>query len=240
MAKRIGVFVTIVLMIVPVLAISLTLGGLFLAGTGPSEEAYEAFGSPNALSTGILLADTGGNAFMVCVLEEESTQLISILPTSTPKEGLNTSFLSIYQKEGIDRLKQEIAKSLSLKVDGYLEVDFSGLSSVVDALGGMTMEGKTYTGQELEGYFQRPSTDQTTATAQQDVVLAVGRRFCSAGFWKGQKAFRKFMKITETDLSVSALMKIGKALIPALEGKNLQRACLPLEGNWNLSATALS
>ena len=240
MAKRIGVFVTIVLMIVPVLAISLTLGGLFLAGTGSSEEAYEVFGSQNALSTGILLADTGGNAFMVCVLEEESTQFISILPTSTPKEGLNTSFLSIYQKEGIDRLKQEIAKSLSLKVDGYLEVDFSGLSSVVDALGGMTMEGKTYTGQELEGYFQRPSTDQTTATAQQDVVLAVGRRFCSAGFWKGQKAFRKFMKITETDLSVSALMKIGKALIPALEGKNLQRACLPLEGNWNLSATALS
>ena len=48
------------------------------------------------------------------------------------------------------------------------------------------------------------------------------------------------MKITETDLSVSALMKIGKALIPALEGKNLQRACLPLEGNWNLSATDLS
>ena len=240
MAKRKGVIVTIVLMIVPVLAIGLTLGGLFLAGTGPSEEAYEVFGSQNALSTGILLADTGGNAFMVCVLEEGSTQLISILPTSTPKEGLNTSFLSIYQKEGIDRLKQEIAKSLSLKVDGYLEVDFSGLSSVVDALGGMTMEGKTYTGQELEGYFQRPSTDQTTATAQQDVVLAVGRRFCSAGFWKGQKAFRKFMKITETDLSVSALMKIGKALIPALEGKNLQRACLPLEGNWNLSATALS
>ena len=240
MAKRRGVFVTIVLMIVPVLAIGLTLGGLFLAGTGPSEEVYEVFGSQNALSTGILLADTGGNAFMVCVLEEGSTQLISILPTSTPKEGLNTSFLSIYQKEGIDRLKQEIAKSLSLKVDGYLEVDFSGLSSVVDALGGMTMEGKTYTGQELEGYFQRPSTDQTTATAQQDVVLAVGRRFCSAGFWKGQKAFRKFMKITETDLSVSALMKIGKALIPALEGKNLQRACLPLEGNWNLSATALS
>ena len=240
MAKRIGVFVTIVLMIVPVLAIGLTLGGLFLAGTGPSEEAYEVFGSQNALSTGILLADTGGNAFMVCVLEEGSTQLISILPTSTPKEVLNTSFLSIYQKEGIDRLKQEVAKSLSLKVDGYLEVDFSGLSSVVDALGGMTMEGKTYTGQELEEYFQSPSTDQTTATAQQDVVLAVGRRFCSAGFWKGQKAFRKFMKITETDLSVSALMKIGKALIPALEGKNLQRACLPLEGNWNLSATDLS
>lgn len=240
MAKRIGVFVTIVLMIVPVLALSLTLGGLFLAGTGSSEEAYEVFGSQNALSTGILLADTGGNAFMVCVLEEESTQFISILPTSTPKEGLNTSFLSIYQKEGIDRLKQEIAKSLSLKVDGHLEVDFSGLSSVVDALGGVTMEGKTYTGQELEGYFQSPSTDQTTATAQQDVVLAVGRRFCSAGFWKGQKAFRKFMKITETDLSVSALMKIGKALIPALEGKNLQRACLPLEGNWNLSATDLS
>ena len=240
MAKRIGVFVTIVLMIVPVLAISLTLGGLFLAGSGPSEEAYEVFGSQNALSTGILLADTGGNAFMVCVLEEGSTQLISILPTSTPKEGLTTSFLSIYQKEGIDRLKQEIAESLSLKVDGYLEVDFSGLSSVVDALDGVTMEGKTYTGQELEGYFQTPSTDRTAAAAQQDVVLAVGRRFCSAGFWKGQKAFRKFMKITETDLSVSALMKIGKALIPALEGKNLQRACLPLEGNWNLSATAFS
>ena len=240
MAKRIGVFVMIVLMIVPVLAISLTLGGLFLAGTGSSEEAYEVFGSQNALSTGILLADTGGNAFMVCVLEEGSTQLISILPTSTPKEGLNTSFLSIYQKEGIDRLKQEIAKSLSLKVDGYLEVDFSGLSSVADALDGVAMEGRTYSGQELEEYFQIPSTDQTTATAQQDVVLAVGRRFCSAGFWKGQKAFRKFMKITETDLSVSTLMKIGKALIPALEGKNLQRACLPLEGNWNLSATDLS
>ena len=240
MAKRIGVFVTIVLMIVPVLAISLTLGGLFLAGTGPSEEAYEVFGSQNALSTGILLADTGGNAFMVCVLGEGYTKLISILPTATPKEGQNTTFLSIYQKEGIDRLKQEIAKSLSLKVDGYLEVDFSGLSSVADALDGVAMEGRAYSGQELEGYFQSPSTDQTTATAQQDVVLAVGRRFCSAGFWKGQKAFRKFMKITETDLSVSALMKIGKALIPALEGKNLQRACLPLEGNWNISATALS
>jgi anionic cell wall polymer biosynthesis LytR-Cps2A-Psr (LCP) family protein len=189
MAKRIGVFVTIVLMIVPVLAISLTLGGLFLAGTGPSEEAYEVFGKQNIRSTGILLADTGGNAFMVCVLEEGSTQLISILPTATPKEGQNTTFLSIYQKEGIDRLKQEIAKSLSLKVDGYLEVDFSGLSSVADALDGVAMEGRTYSGQELEGYFQSPTTDQTTATAQQDVVLAVADAFAAPAFGKDRRPF---------------------------------------------------
>lgn len=232
MAKRFWAFVIIVFAIVPVLVTGFVLGELILAGTAPNEEAYEVFGKQNTQTTSILLADTNGGVIMVCILKDENTHLISISPEATTKGEGNITFQSVYQTEGIEGLKKAVAKSLSQNIDGYLKVDFSKLSTVVDALGNVTMEGKTYSGQELENYLNKSAIDFADAGAQQNAVLAVGRRFCSAGFWKGQKAFRKFMKITETDLSVSALMKIGKALIPALEGKGLQSFCLSEEGKW--------
>ncbi len=238
MGKQAGFFTMIVLTIVPVLAICVALGGIFLGALKPADEAYEVFSRQDTQNAGVLLADKGGNAILVCLVEEGNTRLISILPSACPKGEESTTFQSVYQKEGISGLKQKIAQSLSCDIAGYLKVDFSRLAPVVDALGGVEIEGKTYVGQELNNYLQNLSSDSTGARAQQDVVLAVGRRFCSAGFWKGQNALRKLLQVTDTDLSISALMKIGKKLIPALEGKGLYRYCLPDQGKWEMPGNA--
>lgn len=234
MGKRAGYFAIIVLAIIPVLAVALTLGGIFWVGQGPVEEAYEAFSRQDAQDTGVLLADKGGNVFLVCLLQEGNTRLISILPEACPKGEQISTFSSVYQKEGIAGLKEKICKSLSCNIAGYLEVEFSALAPVVEALGGVEIDGKTYTGQAFETYLKSLPSDTAGAKAQRNAVLAVGRRFCSAGFWKAQNALRKLLRITDTNLSLNALMKIGKDLIPALEGKGLHQYCLPDRDKWEI------
>lgn len=237
MGKRAGMFAVVILVIVPVLVVGITLGGIFLLGDGQAGEVYEVFSRQKSGGHNVLLADRKGSAFMVCLPEEGNTRLISILPTARPKGEQNITFLSIYQKEGIGGLKQRIEKSLSCTIAGYLEVDFSGLASVVDALGGVKLEGKTYSGAQLQIYLQNLPCDSTGARVQQDTVLAVGRQFCAAGFWKGQNGLGKLLKISDTDLSISTLVQIGKKLIPALEGKGLYRYCLPEQGRWEMPDT---
>lgn len=232
MGKRAVIFAILIFTVLPVLAVALTLGGIFFAAEGKGQEAYEVFFKQNTVSGNILLADKGGNAFMVCMPEEGNTRLISILPTACPKGEEDCTFLSVYREKGIKGLQEKIENSLSCTIAGYLMVDFSGLGPMVDALGSVEIAGKTYSGQALGNYLQTLGGNSQGAYAQQDAVLAVGRRFCSAGFWKGQNALRKLLKVTDTNLSLSALVKIGSKLIPALEGKGLHRYCLPDAGRW--------
>ena len=237
MGKRAGIFTILILAIIPVVAVGLTIGGIFGMGQGKMGEAYEVFFRQSAPNTSILLADKGGNVFMVCFPNGENTRLISILPNASPKGEGNRTFLSVYQKEGIGGLKKRVENSLSCSIAGYLEVDFSALAPMVDALGGVEIDGKTFKGVEFEQYLQGLSGGSNGAYAQQNAVLAVGRRFCSAGFWKGQNALRKLLKVTDTDLSLTVLVKIGNKLIPALEGSGLTRYCLPNSGGWDLPAS---
>lgn len=232
MGRRIGIFAIIVFTLVPALASGVTVGSLFLPRQNQVEETRETFARQNTKQEALLLADEDGSAFMVCQIEDGATRLISILPTAAPKGEEDTTFLSLYRQEGIEGLQQKITQSLSCTLTGYLEVDFSGLALVVDALGGVEMEGRSYSGQELQTYLRNLPEDNKGAMAQQEAVLAIGRRFCNAGLWKGQGGLRKLLRITKTDLSVSDLLRIGNKLIPALEGKGLYRYCLPEQGKW--------
>lgn len=234
MGKRISIFAGIILVMIPVLTVGLTFGRIFIFGQRAADDAREAFFRQSTDGYNVLLADKEGTAIMVCLLEGDSTHLVSILPSSCPRGEKNTTFLAVYQKEGIVGLKEKVSQSLSCTLSGSLEVDFSGLGAVVDALDGIEMNGKTYSGQALKTYLHSLPTDSAGAQAQQEVVLAVGRRFCSAGFWKGQNGLGKLLRIADTDFSVTALMKIGKKLIPALSGTGLYRYCLPEQGNWEI------
>lgn len=236
MGKRIGIFAGIILVMIPVLTVGLTFGRIFFFGHSGVGDAQEAFSSQSTNGYNVLLADKKGTAIMVCLLEGDSTHLVSILPSACPKGEKNTTFLAVYQKKGIGGLKEKVSQSLSCTLAGSLEVDFSGLGAVVDALDGIEMNGKTYSGQALQTFLSSLPMDAAGAQAQQEVVLAVGRRFCSAGFWKGQNGLGKLLRIADTDFSVTALMKIGKKLIPALSGTGLYRYCLPEQGNWEIPA----
>ena len=197
----------------------------------------ETFFRQNIQEINILLADKGGSAFVACMQKGGKTQLVSILPTAVPRGEDQDTFRSVFQKEGVRGLKEKAEKSLSCNFSGYLIVDISGLAPLVDALEGVELNGKIYSGQEMVAYFKNLPPDREGAYAQQDVLLAIGRRFCAAGFWKGQTAMGKLLQITETDLSVSNLIKLGTGLIPALEGKDLSRHCLPDSGQWTVSGS---
>ncbi len=234
MIKRVILFAIIVFLVIPTVAPGFSMEGILEKGQGMVEDACEAFFGQDLQSANVLLADKSGSAFIVCLMENGKTNLISILPAAKPKGEEEKTFLSVYKEEGIAGLEEKVAKSLSKNISGYLEVDLLGIAPVVDALGGVEMEGKTFSGEKMENYLKSQNGDATAAKAQQEAVLAVGRRFCSAGFWKGQNALRKLLKITDTDLSITTLMKIGKNLIPALEGKDLLQNCLPNANGWEI------
>ena len=236
MGRRAGIFVLCVLLVIPLMAAGFTVGSIFL--TEQEGEAYEAFSRQNVQDGGILLVDQGGDLFLACLWDGGNTHLISIQPTACPIARTDKTFRDIYKEAGIGELKKWISRSLSAGISGYLEVDFSRIEGVVDALGGVELAGKTCDGQAFEAYLTDQPTDVTGAKAQQNAVLAVGRRFCSAGFWKAQNALGKLLRITDTDLSFGSLVKIGKKLIPALEGKGLYQHCLPVDGKWELTGSA--
>lgn len=236
MGRRACIFVLCVLLVIPLMAAGFTVGSIFL--TEQEGEAYEAFSRQNVQDGGILLVDRGGDLFLVCLWDGGNTHLISIQPTACPIARTDKTFRDIYKEAGIGELKKWISRSLSAGISGYLEVDLSRIEGVVDALGGVELAGKTCDGQAFEAYLTDQPTDVTGAKAQQNAVLAVGRRFCSAGFWKAQNALGKLLRVTDTDLSFGSLVKIGKKLIPALEGKGLYQHCLPADGKWELTGSA--
>lgn len=236
MGKRAGIFVLCILAVIPLLAAGFTVGSLFMAVK--EGEAVEVFSRQDTKDGGILLADQGGDLFLVCLWDGDSTHLISILPSAYPIAQKDKTFREIYMDGGVGELKKWISRSLSVGISGYLEVDFSRIDGIVDALGGVELAGKTYTGQSFKAYLNTFPNDSAGAKAQQNGILAVGKRFCSAGFWKAQNALGKLLRITDTDLSFSVLIKIGKKLIPALEGKGLYQHCLPANGNWELTDSA--
>ncbi len=225
-------FIVLVLIALPLSFLGVAFDKIFRAVKTAEEEAYQVFFRQDHSKECILLADKGGSAFLLCLPEEGNTHLISIIPDSCPKGEINTTFISIYQKTGMDGLIEKIEGSLSCSVDGYLLVEFSGIAAIVDALEGVELEGKLLSGKGLQAYLKNIPSDCAGAEMQQNVILAIGRRFCSAGFWKGQNALRKLMKVTDTNLSVGELIKLGKILIPALEGKGLYRHYVPKDGQW--------
>lgn len=193
----------------------------------PEQTSLEAFSKQSTQSTNVLLADKKGNILLACMIKEGNTRLVSILPTAKPAGEHSQTFQSVFQREGIQGLEKAAEQSLRCSFSGYLIIDTSGLASLADALGGVELEGKQYTGTQLAQHLHSLPLSREGAMDQQEVMLAVGRRFCAAGFWKGQSAMGKLLQITETDLSVSTLIKLGNQLIPALNGKDLSRSCWP-------------
>lgn len=233
MGKRALLFVVVILGIVPTLAAGFGFGKLILAAKGQVEEAYEVFHQQNTSEINVLLADRGGTAFLLCSIGQERVRFISILPDAMPV-GKSRSFGEQYRLEGIKGLKKAIEGSIGCSITGYLEVEFTGFSAVADALGGVKIGQKQYSGKELVAYMQSLPADSVGAKAQQEAILAVGRSFSAAGFWKCQNALGKMLKITDTDLSISTLVKIGKKLIPVLDGQDVEFYCLPDQDGWEL------
>lgn len=233
MGKRALLFVVVILGIVPTLAAGFGFGKWIMAAKGQVEEAYEVFHQQNTSEINVLLADQGGTAFLLCSIGQERVRFISILPDAMPV-GKSRSFGEQYRLEGIKGLKKAIEGSIGCSITGFLEVEFTGFSAVADALGGVKIGQKQYSGKELIAYLQSLPADSAGARAQQEVILAVGRSFSTAGFWKCQNALGKMLKITDTDLSIGTLVKIGKKLIPVLDGQGLEFYCLPGKDGWKL------
>ena len=127
MIKRAILFAIIVFLVIPTVAPGFSMESILEKGQGMAEDAYEAFFRQDLQSTNVLLADKSGSAFIVCLMENGKTNLISILPAAKPKGEAKKTFLSIYQEEGIAGLKEKVAKSLSKNISGYLEVDLFAL-----------------------------------------------------------------------------------------------------------------
>lgn len=229
MGKRI---LTLFLWIVPAAVFALLLGYGIQNYQEQNFIASETFFKQSTEGTAILLADKGGSAFLACLQKDGQTHLISILPDACPKGEKNITFSSVFRQKGIHALKKTVEQSLSCSFAGYLIIDISGLSPLVDALGQVELSGKIYSGRDMVNYLQSLPNDASGAEKQQEVILAIGRRFADLGIWKSKTAMLKLLQITETDLSVSTLIKLGNQLLPALEGKNLTRDCLPDHGRW--------
>ena len=163
---------------------------------------------------------------LLCTVDKEA-QRVSIAGLSPDRKmatenGENT-LRTIYRNGGSTQLVNTLEKNMLIELYGCVEVDFSGIPKVVDALGGVEINGQNRDGAAVMSYLRDCQSDASGMEKQQTAILAVAKELTGASFWKMQKATRKLLPLLDCDMSTAKLIRLGKLLVPAL-----QRNCVEI------------
>lgn len=200
--------------------------------------------SARAQSGGQVLLFIGRNipgrnqeAMLLCIMDGagDKTQMVSLCADTYVEisDGESGTLAQVYRTGGKSLLQSSIQENFQIPIHGCIEADFSGMDKVVDALGGILLDGQLRNGQQAMAYLQ-DSPQQHPEARQQAFILAVGKQMTQAGFWKLQRSARYLLPLLKTDLSLGKLMKLGQRLIPAVQGVGLEMDCVPKEGTWEM------
>lgn len=176
-------------------------------------------------------------AMLLCIMDAagDKTYMVSLCTDTYMKipGGESGTLAQVYHTGGKSLLQSTIQENLQILIHGCVEADFSGMGKVVDALGGVTLDGQMRNGQQAMAYLQ-DGPKQNRESRQQAFILAVGKQMTQAGFWKLQRSVRYLLPLLKTDLPLGKLMKLGQRLIPAVQGVGLEMDCVPKEGTWEM------
>ena len=165
---------------------------------------------------------------------------------------------SAYAYGGAKLLKNTITENFDISVDGTIEVDFSRFASVIDVLGGVTIqlrqdeadyinqetgssltEGtQALTGQQALVYSRIRSLDAdgdfSRTDRQRKVMRSVVDSYRNAGIPALMKLLKEILPMLSTDMTESRLLMLALEVFPMLSDLELSSQSLPAPGScWD-------
>ena len=180
--------------------------------------------------------DTGrSDTIMLAFLDKENKKikLLSVLRdtyVTIPNSGEKTKINHSYAYGGIPLLESTLETNLGITVDHYVQVDFEGFASLIDALGGVTIDVEkdmrndseninlkkgvqTLNGQEALGYVRWRSdalADVSRVQRQQKFMKAVLEEVAQTStLWKLPSLVNIFNNNVKTDMSTMQMLSIA-------------------------------
>lgn len=204
---------------------------------------------------------TRSDAILLCTFHKEDSQLtmtsfLRDLYVSIPGHGKNR-INAAYAFGGTELLVQTLEENFGITPDGCLEVDFSGFTEIIDALGGVTLELRqdeadainkatsgtlaegTYllTGQEALTYIRIRKLDADgdfSRTERQRKLLEALLHACKDSSPRTLLSMiRQVVPLVDTDLSKKALLRLALEVLPLLPELHVVGQHIPADGAFS-------
>ncbi len=160
-----------------------------------------------------------------------------------------------YQYGGMSLLSETLLENFGVKVDGVVEVDFSGFEKVIDLVGGVdikltqkevdyfkTAYGWNYVvgmnhmdGTQALAYARLRSidTDYRRAERQRNVVSAVINAYKNQSLGQLVGMLDDILPLVTTNLSNSQILSMATDVFPMLSGAKMENVRIPLDGTFD-------
>ncbi|MBQ9762135.1 MAG: LCP family protein [Oscillospiraceae bacterium] len=166
----------------------------------------------------------------------------------------NDKLCHAYQYGGMPLLNRTLLHHFGLRVDGNIEVDFSGFQRIIDYLGGVELEltareaahlnkvwgwqlqkGKNLlSGQEALTYARLRSIDSDYARAQrqQKVLMSLFDKYKRQSLTKILSLTEKLLELVVTDIPRNQIMSYVLELAPMFSGAAAESFRIPVDGTF--------
>jgi len=158
---------------------------------------------------------------------------------------------------GMPLLNQTLEENFGIKIDGNLEVDFSGFTKIIDTLGGVSIElrqdeaeainlstsrtltegTQLLTGTEALAYARIRKLDSDgdfSRTARQRKLLASVLNACKdSSFPTLLKLTKQLLPTVNSDIPNKELLSMALDVLPELSELNIQGQQIPQEGAYS-------
>lgn len=174
---------------------------------------------------------------------DPDTNIISMLSIprdtriSLPGSGSLLKINSVVMHRGLPELFKQVTELTGIPLDGYILTNFEGFKSIIDTMGGITLDvekdmGPFYTGDKVDGLINLKKGEQRMTGSlalqyarwrndamadigrtarQQKVLKAIAKEMLQAStITKLPKLIPQIMDIVETDLKLMDILKLSK------------------------------
>jgi len=201
------------------------------------------------------------DTILLCSYAPDSGELVLIsflrdLYLPIPGHGSNR-LNAAYALGGPELLQKTLEETFSLKTQGYVEVDFSQFSGIIDALGGVTLELREdeaalinqSCGASLTQGLQQLHSDQvlcytrirkldsdgdfSRTLRQQNVIRAILEKWKDADLVTMLKAARVMLPLISTDLSPGQILNWILSASPSMSSLQIRGLRIPAEGTYS-------
>ncbi len=157
-----------------------------------------------------------------------------------------------YAFGGMELLDETLEENFGVEIDANIEVDFSGFSDIIDAMGGVDItlspseadylnlsEGENHMdGQEALAYsrIRYLDSDFGRTGRQRKVLNALFRQIQQMSLTECLSTANELFPLLTTDMSNLKILTLAAELFPMLSGTSLQTLCIPAEGTYSFNS----
>ena len=205
-------------------------------------------------------SSTRADSILLCTFDKHAhrvtmTSFLRDLYVPIPGHG-SDRLNSAYAYGGITLLEQTLVENFEIPIHGAIEVDFTQFASVIDALGGVTIQlrqdeaelinketgsdltegSQLLTGQQALAYSRIRSLDIdgdfSRTSRQRKVMGALVDAYKDAGLTKLLNTLKQILPLVSTDMSEPRLLVLAMELFPLLQDPQISSCHIPAAGAY--------